>query len=191
MTAVAEYEGGLQLMCDSAHRVLRSETAYDVLRDVANYAKDKGGDLKTLTEKKLLGTVVLTRYNNRHYRVDDIDFGSNPKASFETSSGQRITFQDYYLRQYNLKVTDDEQPMLVSRPREKSASETEVHKLFYLVPEFCNMTGLTEEMINNFKVMQAVGGHTRLKPEQRQKSMAKFISSVNGTPEAKNVLDGK
>ncbi len=42
------------------------------------------------------------------------------------------------------------------------------------------MTGLTEEMINDSKVMQAVGEHMTLNPEQRQKSMAKFISSMNG-----------
>lgn len=65
ITAIDEYEGGLHLLCETSHRVLRTETALDVLRLLV-----QGGvaDVQTAAEKALLGAVVLTRYNNKIYR---------------------------------------------------------------------------------------------------------------------------
>jgi len=68
---------------------------------------------------QLLGACVLTRYNNRLYRVDDIDFSLNPSCSFDRSSGERISFQAYYKQHYNLDIRDMSQPMLLSRIKKK------------------------------------------------------------------------
>lgn len=46
--------------------------------------------------KKLVGNVVITRYNNRTYRIDDIDWNKTPRDSFTLASGEDITFVDYY-----------------------------------------------------------------------------------------------
>ena len=46
--------------------------------------------------RQIVGCTVLTRYNNKTYRIDDIDWGKTPQNSFESSSGQQITFVDYY-----------------------------------------------------------------------------------------------
>lgn len=46
--------------------------------------------------KQLVGSVVITRYNNRTYRVDDIDWDKTPRDSFTLASGEEITFVDYY-----------------------------------------------------------------------------------------------
>lgn len=39
---------------------------------------------------------MLTRYNNRTYRIDDIDWEKTPRDSFTLGSGEEITFVDYY-----------------------------------------------------------------------------------------------
>lgn len=46
--------------------------------------------------KQLVGNVVITRYNNRTYRIDDIDWNKTPRDSFTLASGEEITFVDYY-----------------------------------------------------------------------------------------------
>lgn len=46
--------------------------------------------------KQLVGSVVITRYNNRTYRIDDIDWNKTPRDSFTLASGEEITFMDYY-----------------------------------------------------------------------------------------------
>lgn len=46
--------------------------------------------------KLLVGSIVITRYNNRTYRIDDVDWNKTPKDSFVMSDGKEITFLEYY-----------------------------------------------------------------------------------------------
>jgi len=46
--------------------------------------------------KQLVGNTVITRYNNRTYRIDDIEWNKTPRDSFTLASGEEITFVDYY-----------------------------------------------------------------------------------------------
>lgn len=39
---------------------------------------------------------MMTRYNNRTYRVDDIDWDKTPKDTFTLANGQQVTFVEYY-----------------------------------------------------------------------------------------------
>ncbi len=45
---------------------------YDARSDFRNYA---------------LGKIVMTKYNNRNYRVDDVDWDSNPRSTFPQMRG--------------------------------------------------------------------------------------------------------
>lgn len=38
----------------------------------------------------------LCRYNNRTYRIDDIDWDNNPKGTFRKSDGSEMSFVEYY-----------------------------------------------------------------------------------------------
>lgn len=46
--------------------------------------------------KALVGQSVITRYNNKTYRIDDIDFEQTPSSSFDLMNGTSTTFIDYY-----------------------------------------------------------------------------------------------
>ena len=39
---------------------------------------------------------VFSRYNNKTYRVDDINWDAHPGDTFELYDGSTITFADYY-----------------------------------------------------------------------------------------------
>ena len=101
VTAVHEYEGGVMLCLDVSHKVLRSSTAYDLLQDV--YKKDKD-NLRVNAVKALLGAVVLTKYNNRTYKIDDVDFDQNPLSTFINCHGQEESFVSYYKKNYGLRM---------------------------------------------------------------------------------------
>ena len=45
--------------------------------------------------RTLVGTVVLTRYNNQTYRVDDIIWNKNPQHTFSAGTTE-MSFVDYY-----------------------------------------------------------------------------------------------
>ena len=82
--------------------------------------------------------------------------------------GRETSFIEYYKKQYNLSIKDPKQPMLISRSKRKTAQEDDVPKLIALVPELCNLTGLTDQMKADFRVMKDVAQFTRVTPNQRQ-----------------------
>ena len=128
----------------------------------------KGVDLKADVLKALMGAVVITRYNNKTYKVDDIDWTETPSSTFIDENGRKKSFIDYYREKYNLVIEEKKQPMLVSRAKRKTKEEEDIAKTIFLVPELCNMTGLTDQMKSNFKVMKDVAQFTRVTPMQRQ-----------------------
>ena len=118
--------------------------------------------------KGLLGAVVLTRYNNKSYTVDDIDWAQTPSSTFTDDNGREKSFADYYQERYNITIKDKKQPLLVSRAKKKTKEEEDVNKTIALIPELCNLTGLTDQMKADFKVMKDVAQFTRVTPTQRQ-----------------------
>jgi len=40
--------------------------------------------------------VFVCRYNNKTYRIDDIDFKTSPMTKFKMRNNEEITFVDYY-----------------------------------------------------------------------------------------------
>lgn len=184
--SVNEYSGGIMLCLDVQHKVLRTQTALQVMHEVAERNKQRA---KQLIEKEFMGSVVLTKYNNKTYVVHDVVWDSSPKSQFETSDGGKISFADYYQRQYNLQIQDMEQPLLAHRQTVTISGQTEKQdRLIMLVPELSYMTGLQDEMRTNFKVMKDVAQFTRVTPNQRVNSLRKFVASISKTQEAKEVL---
>lgn len=69
-----------------------------------------------------LGKVVLTKYNNKHYRVDDVDWESTPESTFtqmRNGNPVQVSFIEYYRTNYNVIIRDSDQPMLVTRGKIK------------------------------------------------------------------------
>ncbi|KAL1438066.1 hypothetical protein MTO96_010408 [Rhipicephalus appendiculatus] len=184
--SVAEYDGGLLLNCDVSFRVLRTITAREVLFDVYN---SYPSDYKARAVHAIVGAIVMTRYNYRTYRVDDIAWDLKPTSTFTFHSGEVITYIDYYKRIYNIEIQDSDQPLLLHRDKpRKNAPESEEPRLVCLVPELCTLTGLTDEMRADFRVMKDIAGHTRVNPNQRQFSLSQYVKRVQDCPDAMKVL---
>ena len=65
---------------------------------------------------------------------------------------------------------------LSSLCQRKTKQEEDVPKTIYLVPELCNLTGLTDQMKADFKVMKDVAQFTRVTPNQRQEVSSFYFS---------------
>ena len=145
--------------------------------------------MKLYIEFNIQGAVILTRYNNRTYRIDDIAFDKTPKTTFD-ADGKEIMIKDYFKKQYDIDIRDLDQPLLIHRKEIMIAGQLEKKELtFCLVPEICYLTGMTDAMRGDYTVMKDLASHTRLSPMQRVNSFKKFINNVNNTPEARMVLD--
>ena len=57
--------------------------------------------------------------------------------------------------QYGISIQDAQQPMLFSRPKQKDRNTGEEREqLIGLIPELAYMTGLTDDMVKNFRIMK-------------------------------------
>ncbi|RLU18053.1 hypothetical protein DMN91_010295 [Ooceraea biroi] len=65
--------------------------------------------------RSVIGLVVLTRYNNNTYRVEDVDFDTTPSSTFKLKTGEDVSYQAYYKKKYKIDITSSTQPMLVPK----------------------------------------------------------------------------
>lgn len=74
-----------------SHKIMRDETIYDILKRIRGEERD----WKTKTEQVLLGATVLTKYNNKTYRIDEITHDIKPTSTFKMKD-KEISYMDYY-----------------------------------------------------------------------------------------------
>lgn len=182
ITSIRQHEKDILLCAEITHKVMRTDSVYKILLECI-----KRSDFRDSFLREVMGMTVLTDYNNKTYRVDDVDFDSSPKKTFETKNGP-ISFVQYYKQRYNITIHDIDQPMLISRSKAREIRSGQP-ELIALVPELCRPTGLTEEMRNNFQLMRDMSVHTRLGPETRIQRLLAFNSRLNQTKESQDVLN--
>jgi len=185
-TSILQYESDVMLCADVAHKVLRMQTVLEFLYEIYNTCNNKQG-FYDIAKKKLLGEIILTRYNNKTYRIDDIDWEKHPTDSFQKADGSSITFKEYYETVYEKKVNDLKQPLLISRPKEKDRKRG-MDGPILLLPEFCVITGLSDEIRANFGIMKDLAQHTRISPAARAQNLTQFMSDLHANPKAQAEL---
>lgn len=180
-----EFKGGLLLMLDTQHRVLRTQTVLDLMKDLRQVA---GPNFREEATKMLLGASVMTNYNSKNYTVDDVVWTASPADTFMNSKGEEMTYVDYYKAQYNIDIRWTNPPMLLNKQKLRRGGQAGEERMIYLVPELCNMTGLTDAMRSDFKVMKSISEHTRLTPGQRLHAIQSYVKRVRSNPEATKIL---
>ncbi|KAG5678595.1 hypothetical protein PVAND_008256 [Polypedilum vanderplanki] len=174
-TSVRQHEEKLLMCCDLAHKVIRNENIYTMIQDVINDTRRRGDYQKTV-KQKLLGMVVLTNYNNKTYKVSDIDFEKNPLSTF-TMKGRSKSYIDYYKEFYKITIRDPKQPLLVHKPKAKERRGG-AKDIIYLVPELCQATGLDESVRKNFQLMRDMANKTRKTPRERAELLQNFVKKL-------------
>ncbi|KAI4495423.1 hypothetical protein M0802_008637 [Mischocyttarus mexicanus] len=172
ITAINEYEGGLKLYIDIKHRILRMETVYDLIMAVH---KKNPARYKEEIMCEINGSSVLTRYNNKSYRIDDIAWDKNPMFEFKRKD-ETITIIDYYKNHWSLEIKDKNQPLLIH------------HKLTLLVPELCYLTGLTNDIRSDHKIMKDLHMITNISPNNRCDLVRNFILQIKNNEVARALL---
>lgn len=73
-------------------KLMRTETILDILNEI--YGRNNRGWQNQFIAT-VVGSTVLTGYNDKTYRIDDVDFNSNPTNTFDTKDGPK-RYIDYY-----------------------------------------------------------------------------------------------
>lgn len=184
-TAVNLHDGGTLMVADSVHKVIRSDTVYDVLHDCLR--KDRS-TFKDVARRELVGSVVLTQYNNKTYKIDEIDFEKNPTHEFE-KRGIKVTIKDYYKTQHNIEIRDAKQPLIVCRPSIRDRRGVSPSSPILLVPELCAMTGLTESLKSDMNLKKEMTQKTQVDPKERISSLYKFLREMRGNERVREEME--
>lgn len=172
ITTMRQHEHNVLLCCETTSKIIRTDTVYDQLK--------AGARDRDRVTKVLLGAIVLTRYNNKTYRIDEIAWDKKPTDTFPKKDGSEISYLQYYKERYQAPIKDANQPLIMSMPK-RSERRAGQEGPVYLVPELCYMTGLSDEQRANFKLMKALGDHTRQAPEPRMTTLMKFSKRMHDT----------
>ncbi|XP_055848829.1 protein aubergine [Episyrphus balteatus] len=181
-TSIRQHEQDILLCAEITHKIMRTDTLLQILIKCSQ----ESGDYQSQFKKEVVGMVVLTDYNNKTYRIDDVDFNQTPMSKFNTSKGD-VSYCDYYQQRYRLNIRDKKQPLLVSRPTEKNIRGGQ-SEFIMLIPELSRATGLNDEMKNNRTLMRAIADHTRLAPEPRIERLRMFHRRLDGAQSSQEVL---
>ena len=102
-------------------------------------------------KEELTGRSVMTLYNNRVYKIDEVDFSKSPRSKFFCdmhNKNKEMTFGDYIFENYKIRVTSQDQPMLKHH-------NIRTNQDIYLISEFWVLTGITEQQKGyNFKAIK-------------------------------------
>ncbi|KAM4047113.1 piwi-like protein 4 [Anomaloglossus baeobatrachus] len=184
--SVSFLEKQLTLSADVSHKVLRNETVLEFMNELfSRVPKERFTDI---CEKEFLGMVVLTRYNNKTYRVDDMDWSTKPTDKFPKKDGTQISYVEYYKQQYNVELTDLFQPMLVSSLKMKKGEAGDAPRVVHLLPELCYLTGLSSRALTDLRLMKDLSQETQLNPERRQKRLQSLAENIQESREASSEL---
>nr|CAH7761897.1 unnamed protein product [Callosobruchus chinensis] len=180
-TSIRQHENNILMACDVTFKVMRQDNCYDLLLGCHS------GNPQREFQSQIIGSIVMASYSNKTYRVDDVDFRTTPQHTFKMKDGSECSYMEYYAKRYNICIQVKNQPMLVSRskPREIRAGMPET---IYLVPELCQLTGLSDRQRENIHLMRALADHTRIGPPQRIQKLKEFSDRLNRCPEAMQEL---
>ena len=112
----------------------------------------------------------MTSYGKtkKTYRVESIAYDKSPDTTFKMKDETEISFAQYYQKQYNISIKEPNQPLLISR-NERTGTE------IALLPELCEMTGLTDQHRANFNLMKDLSHILHKSPIERREEARKLI----------------
>ncbi|XP_061449297.1 piwi-like protein 2 isoform X3 [Rhineura floridana] len=184
--SIRRTDGGLFLLADVVHKVIRNDSVLDFMHAIYQQSQENFQDECT---KQLIGNIIITRYNNNTYRIDDIDWNKTPNDSFTMSDGKEVTFIDYYSKNYGITIREVDQPLLIHRPNERKNPPGKLQRgEILLLPELSFLTGIPEKMKKDFRVMKDLSQQINLSPKQHYVRLGQLLNRIEKNETAYNEL---
>jgi aubergine-like protein len=174
------------MVVDFATKFVRDENVLDILSQIKNQQEEWIEEAK----RQLAGQIVLTTYNNRTYRVDDIIFNATnqtPATYMFRQGNNDINLVTYYKQRWNIDLLHHSSPLISCLPTARDRRAGKFDPII-LIPELCLMTGLTDKMRNDRKFMTSISEYSRLDPQTRCQRLNALIRKINSDPAVQNDL---
>lgn len=182
-TSIKRTDGGLYLSVAVTHKVLRNDSVLNVMNTLYQQSRE---NFRDECAKELLGSIIITRYNNRTYRIDAIEWNKSPKDVFTLMDGTKTSFVEYYSKNYGITIKEMDQPLLMHRPKERSkpGGKQVITGEILLVPELSFMTGIPDKMRKDFKSMKELTMHINVSSEQHTNSIKQLLNNISSSPDS-------
>lgn len=169
---------GPLMQIDTLHRAAHKRNMIEYMTSALERDPMQLDDVEVQAEwrRRCTGATVVTLYNNKIYRIKEIDFSMNPTSSFkhfrrEDQTEHDFTLQKYYQAYYQKEITELRQPLLVAYPEKDSEK---VH----LVPELCALTGFNDDMRKDKNLMSEALKQTKVAAPERLKGIVDLAQSM-------------
>lgn len=181
-TSICQHEQDVLMFTDITYKIIRKESMLMTL----NRIKETYGfeNVETACKAELIDTTVWVDYNDKSYKIYDIDFSMTPLSKFQSKikEEQDVTFVEYYQTKYNILINDLKQPLLITRSSEHNPIRCD--DIVYLVPELCRAIGLSDAMKNDSKLMEALADRSRIPVESYAQKLVAISKRFNENPSA-------
>jgi aubergine-like protein len=213
---------GNLMTIDLVSRVVQEMSVRNIMKKVMGAIRAQGGTKDQYMEQcktLLIGSTVLCTYNDRPWRIDDIDFSKTMSSTFMIEEDTRpprrdgkprpargnlgsrvgeISFHEYFSLRYPQIAQNRQLP-----PAGHQACNTPgllvnsprragtTKKDTILLPELCFLTGLDDKMRSNQSLMKALNQETRLAPSRRVSKIQELISNMNQKTQEMDEKHGK
>ena len=157
-TSVHYLDGKVYLNVAIKNKIISNETCLQLL----NGLKKNKATNDTILEY-FQGASVKTTYSKKNYVIDELKFDKNPGNVVFNHNGETVSIKNYYKATYGLTISDVKQPLFtVKRKRANDTSD-----IIYLVPEFCLLAGLDDQLVADRDFMTNLALFTKLDPKTR------------------------
>jgi len=103
-------------------------------------------------------------------------------------TNKEIRFYEYFESRYKIKIKNLNQPILLSKPKEKDRRGGNSDNFIYLIPELVRMTGLTSYQNSNYKLTQSISEWARMTPAKRIEELNNFALKIKNNDKVLNIL---
>ena len=127
ITSIRQHQYNILLCCEISHKVMRRETALSILMDLM---RSQPTNYKDAFAKEMIGSTVLTDYNNKTYKIADVDYQQTSASTFLSKGGAEESFISYYDRKYKITIRNPKQPLLICKANAKAIRGGQVSFFF-------------------------------------------------------------
>lgn len=187
-TSASIYEHGKLLMnLEPVHKLMQANNVLQLIVKMG-----QGPRMQETIRAGLVGKLCVTGYNKAVYRIEDVNFALSPSSTFmDSKTKQEITYKTYFHRRYNIVIADDKQPLLLVVPNNRRRMDREAEKNnkdIYLIPELCNLAGLTETQRNDNRLKFTLIQTSQVSPADRVQQMKDFMQKFHSSKEVSESL---
>jgi aubergine-like protein len=173
-TKIMFLQDGIFLNVDIKNKILSSSHCLDLIKTFIANPKNITKEEINGVNRFLRGRTVETIHTNQRFKVEMVNFekrANNTTINFENTS---VVMTKYYKNLYDIDIEPTSPLLLI---KSKGANEQKVGR--YFPPQLCLMVGLTDEMQQDFDLMQKLAKVTKQQPEDKVASINDIIKLVN------------